>query len=300
MAPTTSWSEAVRHGQHACGIVGSGPERLRMVSGFVRSGLLAGDRVWCFANGSRSEILGWLRRDQVVENDALDSGQLTVLPTHESALCFLESDPDAVVDGLRRAVDDALDDGWNGFRMVGDLGWATREQCCPQHLIDFEERIGEVLAGSPAATLCQYDRYRFDVATMVTLTGMHAAVLGSVQVGEQLTCCPLDGLLRLDRPPGLDGPQGSGLRLVGEVDLATREVFTTALDEAMSGTGDLHLDLSELTFIDIGGVQVMLSSAERMWPSRRIILHWSPPSLKIALHVLCRTHKLIDAEGESA
>lgn len=296
MPPLTARSEVVHHGQHACGIVGSGSERLRMVSGFVRSGLLAGDRVWCFANGSRSEILGWLRRDEVVEDDALGSGQLTVLPTHESALCFLESDPDAVVDGLRRAVDDALDDGWNGFRMVGDLGWATREQCCPRRLIDFEERIGEVLAGSPAATLCQYDRYRFDVATMVTLTGMHAAVLGSVQVGEQLTCRPLDGL----SGSGLPGSDLSGLRLVGEVDLATREIFTTALDEAMSSTGDLHLDLSELTFIDIGGVQVMLRSAERLWPSRRIFLHWSPPSLKIALHLLCHTHKLIDAEGESA
>ncbi|MGH3942201.1 MAG: MEDS domain-containing protein [Pseudonocardiaceae bacterium] len=288
-------SEVVRHGQHACGIVGSGSERLRMVSGFVRSGLLAGDRVWCFANGSRSEILSWLRRDEAVEDDALDSGQLTVLPTQESTLCVLDCDPDAVVDGLRRAVDNALQDGWNGFRMVGDLGWATREQCCPQRLMDFEERIGEVLAGLPAATLCQYDRYRFDVATMVTLTGMHAAVLGSVQLGEQLTCCPLDGP---PGPAGLSGPELSGLRLVGEVDLATRKIFTTALDKAMSGTGDLHLDLSELTFIDIGGVQVMLRSAERLWPSRRIILHWSPPSLKIALHLLCHTHKLIDAEEE--
>lgn len=291
MAPTAAWSEAVRYGQHACGIVGSGSERLRMVSSFVRSGLLAGDRVWCFPNGLRSEVLNRLRRDDVVDDDVLASGQLTVLPTQESALCFLDSDPAAVVDGVRRAVDDALDDGWNGFRMVGDLGWATRAPCCPQHLIDFERRIGEVLAGSPAATLCQYDRYRFDPATMVTLTGMHAAVLGSVQVSEQLTCGPLDLLA---------GSGRSGLRLAGELDLATRQVFTTALDEVLRGTGDLHLELSELTFIDIGGVQVILQAAERLWPGRRIILHWSPPSLRIALHLLCDTHKLVDAEEELA
>lgn len=283
MAPTAARIEAVPHGQHACGIVGSGSERLRMVSGFVRSGLMAGDRVWCFPNGSRSEILDWLRRDEVAEDDVVASGQLTVLPTYDSALCYLDCNPDAVVDGLRRAVDDALDDGWNGFRMVGDLGWATREQCCTQRLIHFEERIGDVLAGSPAATLCQYDRYRFDAATMATLTGMHAVVVGTVQVGEQLTCSPLDGL--------------PGLRLAGEIDLATREVLTAALDDAMSGTGDLHLELSELTFIDGGGVQVMLRSAERLWPSRRLILHWPPPSLRIALHLLWDAPNLINAEG---
>ncbi|MGH3912021.1 MAG: MEDS domain-containing protein [Pseudonocardiaceae bacterium] len=294
MAPTTeppttepgtvACSHAVPYGQHTCGIVGFGYERLRMVSGFVRSGLLAGDRVWCFPNGSRSEVLDWLHRNDVAEDEAIASGQLTVLPTQESTLCYLDSDPDMVLDGLRRAVDDALDAGWNGFRMVGDLGWAIREQCCPRSLIEFEERIGEILAGSPAATLCQYDRYRFDAATMITLTEMHAAVMGTVQGGEQFTCSPLDEL--------------PGLRLAGELDLATRDAFITALEEAMSDTDDLHLELSELTFVDSGGAQVMLRFAERLPSGNRIVLHWPPPSLRIALDLLWNEPKLIDAEGE--
>lgn len=288
MSASAVCSDTLSHGQHACGIVGSGAERLRMVSSFVHSGLVAGDQVWCFPNGCRPEVLEWLHRDNAADDDAVASGQLTVMPTDESMLSVLDSDPGGVIDGLRRAVDDAVAEGWNGFRLVGDLGWAVRGPSCAQHLLDFEARVGEVLDGSPAAALCQYDRYRFDADTMMALTGAHAAVVGAVEipVGEELMCTPLNG-------------PAPGLRLTGEVDLSTREALVTALDAAISGAGDLHLELSELAFIDHTGVQIMLQVAERLGPGRRLVLHRPPRSLNVSLKLLWETPKLV-AAGEPA
>ncbi|HEU0090364.1 MAG TPA: MEDS domain-containing protein [Pseudonocardiaceae bacterium] len=285
MAPTTTLIDTVSHGQHACGIVGSASERLRMLSGFVRSGLAAGDRVWCFPNGCRPEMLDWLRGDVLDEggpgDDALASGQLSVLPTYESTLSALDSDPDGVLDDLRRAVDGAVGDGWNGFRMIGDLGWATRGRDGAQHLIDFESRVGPVLAELPAATLCQYDRYRFDVDTMATLADAHVAVVGTLTLpaGEELTLCPLPGR--------------SGLRLTGEVDLITRELLTAALDEAVNGPGDVHLEMAELTFIDGAGVQILLQAARRLGPGRQMVVHHPPRSLTVALALLWDAPSLV-------
>ncbi|MGH3796284.1 MAG: MEDS domain-containing protein [Pseudonocardiaceae bacterium] len=275
-------SDTVSHGQHACGIVGSGSERLGMVAGFVRSGLAAGDRVWCFPNGRRSEVLERLRRDDVGGDDAVARGQLSVVPTHQSTLSGLGSDPDRVIDDLRRAVGDALGDGWNGFRMIGDLGWATRGTASAQHLMAFENRVGEVLAGSPAATLCQYDRYRFDPDTMVALTGAHVALVGKVKtpVSEELRISPLAGL--------------PGLRLAGEIDLSTRDLLIAALDTVPNGAGDLHLELSDLTFIDNGGVQVILRAAERLGPGSRMVLYRPPRLMTMALRLCGDVSYLIE------
>lgn len=280
---TALCSSSLNHGEHACGIVGSGPERLHMVSAFVRGGLAAGDRVWCFPRGSRTAVLDRLRRDDTID-EALASGQLHVRAAHESALAAAVCDPDRAIDGLRRAVDDALHAGWNGFRVVGDPGWASPVPSCPDRLLDFEMRIGEVLAESPAAALCQYDRYRFDAETMMALTSVHAAVVGTpgLPPGDQLSIRPLVGM--------------SGLRLVGEVDLSTRQALRTALDAAATAPGDLHMELSELAFIDIGGVHLLLRTAQGLGQGRRMVVHRPPRSLRLALDLLWQTPKLVEGD----
>ncbi|HEX2301240.1 MAG TPA: MEDS domain-containing protein [Pseudonocardiaceae bacterium] len=277
-----------------CGLVGSAAERVRMVHRFVRSGLAAGDRVWCFANGCRPEVLSWLHQDgggdtnrgndggHIDDGAAMACGQLVVQPTHESVLSVLGFNPASVVDDLRRAVDDALDEGWNGFRMVGDLGWATRGPDCIPHLMDFETSVGKALTGSPAATLCQYDRHRFDANTMAALAGAHAAMVGSAAMPHEagLSCVPLTW-------------PAPGLRLVGEVDLSNHDVLRTALDAAMVGTEDLHLELSELTFIDHGGTRILIRAAHRLGPARRLVLHQPPLSLSVGLMMSWETPNLV-------
>lgn len=255
-----------------------------MVSSFVRSGLEAGDRVWCFPNGGRSDVLGWLRRDDLAVDDVMASGQLDVQPAHESPLTALASHPERVIDCLRAAVDDATSCGWGGFRIIGDLGWTNRGRHCPGRLLDFETRVGDMLATLPATALCQYDRYRFDAATMVALTTLHRGVVGTltVPIGDDLVISPWAG--------------GAGLRLVGEIDLCTHECLRAALEDAVHGRGDLHLELSGLAFIDLGGVAVVLRAADRLGPGRQMVVHQAPHSLRLALDLLWPTSNLVEAE----
>ena len=57
---------------------------------------------------------------------------------------------------------------------------------------------------------------------------------------------------------------GSGLRLVGELDVATApELAKALLDESLEGSSVI-LDLSELTFVDSCGMHVILSLASSM------------------------------------
>ena len=71
-----------------------------------------------------------------------------------------------------------------------------------------------------------------------------------------------------------------GLRLVGEVDLATAPDLEAALDELLDGGQDVHLDLAELRFVDIGGAAVLVAAAARLAPGRSLVLHDPPPALR--------------------
>jgi anti-anti-sigma regulatory factor len=74
----------------------------------------------------------------------------------------------------------------------------------------------------------------------------------------------------------------AGLRLAGELDLATRALFERELDAQLRiGSGDVHLELAELEFIDVGAVSLLATRAVGLGDGRRMLLHRPPP-------VMCR------------
>lgn len=70
-------------------------------------------------------------------------------------------------------------------------------------------------------------------------------------------------------------PDGAGLRIVGEIDLANHDRLRHALAR-LPACGDVHLDLSGLQFIDVAGAAELVHFAAGP-PRRAVVLH-SPPA----------------------
>ncbi|WP_052423110.1 STAS domain-containing protein [Nonomuraea candida] len=78
-----------------------------------------------------------------------------------------------------------------------------------------------------------------------------------------------------------------GLRISGELDRDTAPVLARALAWAVrSGTADIHLDLGEVTFIDVGAVRLITRTATELPAPRRLILDPIPPMMGRLLHLL--------------
>lgn len=71
-------------------------------------------------------------------------------------------------------------------------------------------------------------------------------------------------------------PTAHGLRFVGEVDASTVGLMTTALDSAVESGGDVDVDLSGLSFIDIAGVTALVQVAARLGERRTLVVR-NPP-----------------------
>ncbi|MET9478484.1 STAS domain-containing protein [Streptomyces sp. NPDC002922] len=79
-----------------------------------------------------------------------------------------------------------------------------------------------------------------------------------------------------------------GLRFEGEIDLCSRDLLAATLDEAVQfGNGDLHVDLTSVTFIDVAGIRMMTTAAKTLsCDGRRLRLHATPPGARKVIHLL--------------
>jgi anti-anti-sigma factor len=65
---------------------------------------------------------------------------------------------------------------------------------------------------------------------------------------------------------------GKGLRLAGELDLATAPGLTEALLDFASSESDVHLHLSEVSFLDSSGLRVILALARSRGDTASVVL----------------------------
>lgn len=260
-------------GDHACWFFKSRDEQRCMAAAFVGAGLRRGGRVLNLADQLPVEaVTRSLARAGIEAAASLRTGALVLMPPDRSYVQDGRFSPERGTALLRDEADRARREGYQGLWVTGEIGAGIRGAPGGDRLVEYEATVDEFFATTPdALALCQYDAAAHPPAGWVRET--HSLAVDA------------DGVLRrLHRGSRLWWLRAGGwLRIVGDVDLATRETFEALLDEstrAILGGRDLHIDVSALSFIDAGGVARLLHTADRLPPASRLILRGATPLLR--------------------
>ncbi|MEV7007247.1 STAS domain-containing protein [Streptosporangium sp. NPDC051022] len=77
-----------------------------------------------------------------------------------------------------------------------------------------------------------------------------------------------------------------GLRVSGEIDRRTRRPWESALEELVAAGRDMHLELSDLTFIDVRGTWLLAEAAHNLPLGKKVVLHHPPYCLRSVLALI--------------
>lgn len=219
-------------------------------TGFVARALADGVRVLYVATGrAPGAILSDLEQDGIAAHRAVAAGQLEVRAAEEAYLAGGGFDRDAMTALLRHEVARARRDGWSGFRVAGEMGWALQRPGLLEDLLEYERIVDDVFAESGAAALCLYDAERFDAATLDAVAAIHPLVLAEPAATPAASDADAPAAwerVRVERRRG-------GLALAGTLDAENAQSVATSLRREGSITPDLRLDLTQVDHVDVPG-----------------------------------------------
>jgi anti-anti-sigma factor len=252
-------TDEARAGQHLCQVY-AGEQQLRAaVSEFVRSGLAAGQLVILVSGSELATVSAYLSQAGIDAADAIGRGQVHVITVVDGRA--EESRLDEVVERLTRLLDERASRGYDEVRMASEVDVVYERESVAQ-MVARERLGGALIASHPMVGLCLYDQRLHDTDFLL---GAEAEHVGRVVPRGELY---RDAIMAIGH---LDG--GPGLRVSGQVDLSNRTAFREALVRAVrSGEGDLVVDLSGTSLIDVAGLRVLAETAQ-LDPARRIVLH---------------------------
>jgi signal transduction histidine kinase len=146
-------------GDHLCLIYRSAAEQAAALVSFFKAGLTAGERCLFVGHGTSARRLERALKDAGVEVDAeLDRGTLVLLTRREDWLPAGRFDPGTMMDVLRQAEQQALDDGYSSLRASWNMTWVLEGTPGADRLLEYEAHLNRFLPGSRTCALCRYGR----------------------------------------------------------------------------------------------------------------------------------------------
>ncbi|MFR9779854.1 MEDS domain-containing protein [Micromonospora sp. MS34] len=257
----TSVVDQIQLGDHVCWTHDGESGGLDAVARFAAIGLRLGQKVVCFSETSTPRAV----RDRVEAfgvptEAAVASGQLRIVPAVEVYLPGRRLAPEELVATVVDEVSRAQQEGYPGVRLAGDMAWVLRSGITLDDLLRYETALNRLFLDRPMAGLCVYDRRLFPAERLRALGTAHPGTAGP---HTDRTWTPLLRAYRTTDPPGL--------RLVGQVDQSNRDAFTALLDDVTGDGRAPVLDLSGLTFADVGAATALVRAGRASATGVRLV-----------------------------
>ncbi|GGS36825.1 MEDS domain-containing protein [Actinokineospora fastidiosa] len=213
---------------------------------FLVDGLAAGQRVRYV--GSAPEAVLTRELDGVTElAEALRDGTAQVRSLAEAYPGGSVVDPDEQVAVYARATEEAVADGFTGFRVAADATALVRAPDQLAAFLRYEHLIDRYMSENPMSAMCGYDRSELGDPAVAQLACLHPQ-----------TNVRLAGFR-------LHAASDRTVALAGELDMTNRSLLDSALDrvDLAADGGEMVVDAPELAFIDHACLLRLAGYAER-------------------------------------
>ncbi len=170
-------SEQLGLGDHVAFFFKNNMERLAFVIPYMIDGLRNSERcVYIADENTVPEILAEFKNAGIDINAATANGSLSVVTKHDTYLRYGIFDPEKMIADLDRDVRHALQNGFIGLRITGEMSWALDLPSALGRLCEYEH---ELYRHWPAqlAGLCQYNESLFPRDVISNMANCHYAVV---------------------------------------------------------------------------------------------------------------------------
>ncbi len=186
-------------GDHLCCIYRDRGEQMGIVVPYLVHGLHSNNKcLYIIDESTREDVFHAFAEAGVDLTTHIASGQFLLLTKAESYLKEGSFDPDRMIATLKLAEANAIDEGYAGLRITGEMTWVFSGLPGVEGLIEYESKLNLFFPNSKSTAICQYHESRFDPDILIDVLHTHPAVVIYGEVCENPYYIPPDEfLLRL-------------------------------------------------------------------------------------------------------
>ncbi len=170
-------------GDHICLIYRNMDDQMKALIPYMHQGLERNECcVYIVDDHTVEETRAGLKQGGIDVDLHEANGALTFATKRNAYLNSGEFDPSAMLVFLESAMEGALQKGFSGFRVTGEMTWALGSECGCDRLIEYEALLNRFFPDSKATAICQYNINRFSPEMIRDVLRTHPTAIIDSQV----------------------------------------------------------------------------------------------------------------------
>ena len=148
----------IKPGEHLCSFYENKEEQFQIAFPFILEGLAKNEKCLYIAyDNSVDEIKAGLLLHGIDVGECLKTSQLDIMTANESYLKHGRFILDDMILQIDSFVYRAINEGYTGVRVTGEVTWLIRELSFLEEFLEYEKNLNEVFRDKPVKLLCQYN-----------------------------------------------------------------------------------------------------------------------------------------------
>jgi two-component system, chemotaxis family, sensor kinase Cph1 len=137
------------------------------VARFLADGLARNERCWYVPCADEAGAIRKAMEHRGIDVDAeTERSALHLFDSNDTYTVHGGFDPEQTMRLFSEAIEQALSDGFNGFRAAADMSWALDVANGAETVITYEALLRMLFSNSPATGLCLYDKRRMPLPVL--------------------------------------------------------------------------------------------------------------------------------------
>jgi len=171
----------LKQGDHVCMVYENRAEQVAAAIPFILRGLEENECCLYVADDlTVAEVLEALSKRGVDVKREKDKGALRLFTKRDSYLRKGRFDPEEMIETLSTNTEEAVQSGFRGLRITGEMTWALGGEIGCDRVIEYEALLNRYFPGSNSLAICQYNRERFSPSIIRDVLRTHPiAILGN-------------------------------------------------------------------------------------------------------------------------
>lgn len=165
-------------GTHMCLIYDHDEQRKKIIGQFLAKGVSLAEKVGYFADTTiPTEMETWLKELGIILPQNEKDREFEMLKAEDVYCPSGKFVPSEMIARLSSFYDQAINAGYLGARVSGEMSWALKGIAGSERLMEYEALINTVSVDHPVTPICQYDARRFDGATLLNVLKVHPRMI---------------------------------------------------------------------------------------------------------------------------